>query len=75
MRLFNCVSEGKKALREIELQLLDNEELLSLAKRLDQQYSDGILQDGTVFTQAVLQISEELDRRLKALNEPVGSDL
>ena len=63
MKLYNCYSEEEKALKEIELQGLDNKELVELAQKIRKEWYEQDLQDESIVIDALTQISEELGRR------------
>lgn len=65
MKLYNCFYEEEKKLEEIELQELDNEELVKLARDIKTDFAQLILQDETIVIDALVQIAEELGRRVK----------
>ena len=65
MELYNCYGEEEKALKEIELQGLDNKELVELAQTIKKGWDEQKLQDEEIVISALVQIAEELGRRCK----------
>ena len=65
MKLYNCYSKEEKALKEIELQGLDNKELVELAQTIKKGWDEQKLQDEEIVISALVQIAEELGRRCK----------
>ncbi len=63
MKLYNCYSKEEKALKEIELQGLDNKELVELAQTIKKGWDEQKLQDEEIVISALVQIAEELGRR------------
>ena len=65
MELYNCVTPREIELENIELILLNNRELIKLAREIKRELDNDDLGDELVATSALLQISEELYRRLE----------
>ena len=63
MELYNCCSEGEKALKEIELAGLSNNGLVSLSKTIKEGWYKQDLRDENIVIDALIQIAEELGRR------------
>ena len=64
MKLTNCYSKEEKALKEIELQGLDNKELVELEQTIKEGWYKQDLRDENIVIDALVQIAEELGRRV-----------
>ena len=59
MKLYNCESREELDLKKIELELLTNKELISLAAEIKELFDDSVLLDEFIVVNALLQIINE----------------
>jgi len=65
MKLTNCKSRKEKALKNIKLESLSNNGVVALAKIIKDEWDEQELQDEEIVISALVQIAEELGRRVK----------
>jgi len=71
--LYNCYSGREKELKAIDLKELTDYELLELAKKVKQEFDDGILEDETIVISVLFQISEEQGKRIMRIKKGGGN--
>ena len=65
MKLYNCYSELELELKEIELCLLENEELINLAEKVKSYFNKQEIEDYNIIIDSLYEISLELYKRTK----------